>query len=107
MSIRSQPVLYRTSKVMVSYSFLSTISNIRLIFTQVIKETGTIKYPVVFKDLLEVVDWANVKVKKDSKVLSPGEFGYNPVSSKWPGVSILYVNAEPKGERGNPCELPH
>jgi hypothetical protein len=63
---------------------------------------------VVFKDLLVVEDWANVKVAHNSKVLKKGEFGYNPANPKYPGVSILYVNAEPKGSKGNnPCEFPH
>ena len=64
-------------------------------------------YPVVFKDLLVVKDWANVKVVHNSKALKKREFGYNPAKTMYPGVSILYVNAEPKGTYGNPCEFPH
>ncbi|KAM6503822.1 hypothetical protein JOM56_000765 [Amanita muscaria] len=69
----------------------------------VIKETGSDVYPVVLKDLLVVENWADIKVQPNSKVLKPGEFGYNPADSKFPGVSILYVQAEPKGKMGNPC----
>jgi hypothetical protein len=62
---------------------------------------------VKFRDLLIVEDWANVKVAYNAEVLKPGEFGYNPVNPKYPGVSILYVQAEPKGKLGNPCEFPY
>jgi len=69
----------------------------------VIEDTGTAILPVGFGDLLVVKDWSHANIQKNPNLLNPGEFGYNPVNPKYPGVSIVYVNAEPKGTNGNPC----